>query len=243
MDLQITISCGMKELGAQLINALYEYSFYHGNNLPMEKVTPEDVKNDGAYAFLDGAFVGGVLFYASNDWLFLTSGIVFEPYRNKGIYKAVIKKLEEYAKENGLSGIFVSTYDFQAPWFYEKNGFKQGAVLHNCPAGNTSIDYYKSLKTTISRNYVVVCNRHKGLAGALLFWGVKTKDNEERSYGGYTSNLNYCEKYTLEEAKDRRYNFHEYTGNTCDWKKFDDFYIRIDQIPELGYRPMLIYYR
>lgn len=32
----------------------------------------------------------------------------------------------------------------------------------------------------MERNYVVVCNEHKGIGGALLFWGSKTEDNAEK---------------------------------------------------------------
>lgn len=60
----------------------------------------------------------------------------------------------------------------------------------------------------MERNYVVVCNRHKGISGSLLFWGNKTKDNaKRRSFGGYRSNFNECEKYTLQEIKESGYNF------------------------------------
>lgn len=50
----------------------------------------------------------------------------------------------------------------------------------------------------MNRNYVVICNRYKGIGGSLLFWGRKTKDDDERSFGGYTSDFNECEKYVLE---------------------------------------------
>lgn len=53
------------------------------------------------------------------------------------------------------------------------------------------------------REYVIVCNEHKGLfAGCLLFWGERTADGEKRSFGGYTSNLDACERYTLEEVQE-----------------------------------------
>lgn len=94
---------------------------------------------------------------------------------------------------------------------------------------------------SIKRDYVIVCNRYKGLAGSLLFWGIHTEDNEERSFGGYTSDLNNCEKYALGEFKEDEFPIYE--GNKDKWEKYQDFAIRIDQLKELGYRPMLIYYR
>lgn len=58
------------------------------------------------------------------------------------------------------------------------------------------------------REYVIVCNEHKGLfRGCLLFWGERTVDDEKRSFGGYTSNLNNCERYTLEEIREHGISF------------------------------------
>lgn len=53
--------------------------------------------------------------------------------------------IESWARKVDISGIIVSTYDFEAPEVYERLGFTRGAVLPNCPKGNTSIDYYKVL--------------------------------------------------------------------------------------------------
>ncbi len=36
--------------------------------------------------------------------------------------------------------------------------------------------------------------------GYLVFWGTQTKDEEKRSYSGYTMDLDTCEKYTYDEA-------------------------------------------
>ncbi len=96
----------------------------------------------------------------------------------------------------------------------------------------------------MDRNYVIVCNRYKGIGNStLLFWGNETEDDAERSFGGYTSNFNSCEKYTFEELKDSKYNFPIY-GKDCNhdnYKQFDDFVIEIKRLKRLG-RPMLIYY-
>lgn len=98
----------------------------------------------------------------------------------------------------------------------------------------------------MERNYVIVCNEHKGIGGSLLFWGNKTDDNaEKRSFGGYTSDFNACEKYTLEEINNSDYKFPIY-GKDCNhdnFRKFEDFIIEISRLKGLGYRPMLIYYR
>lgn len=97
----------------------------------------------------------------------------------------------------------------------------------------------------MGRDYVIVCNRHKSIYGGLLFWGLKTKDEEKRSFGGYTGDINSCERYTLEEATNNGYNFPVY-GKGCNhdnFKQFDDFIIEIKRLERLGYKPITIYAR
>ena len=50
--------------------------------------------------------------------------IVLEQYRNKKIGSKLIEKVEEYYKNKGFENINLTTYDFQAPKFYQKCGFK-----------------------------------------------------------------------------------------------------------------------
>ncbi|MBN3420684.1 hypothetical protein [Clostridium botulinum] len=98
----------------------------------------------------------------------------------------------------------------------------------------------------MERNYVVVCNRHKGISGSLLFWGSKTEDNaKKRSFGGYTSDFNGCEKYMLEEIEQSGYNFPIYgqDAHHDNYKSFEDFAIEIKRLKILGYKPMTIYYK
>lgn len=55
---------------------------------------------------------------------------------------------------------------------------------------------------TGERKYVIVSNEHDAWPnGALLFWGRRTEDDQERSFGGYTTNFYQCERYTREEIE------------------------------------------
>ena len=47
--------------------------------------------------------------------------IVLEQYRNKKIGSKLIEKVEEYYKNKGFENINLTTYDFQAPKFYQKD--------------------------------------------------------------------------------------------------------------------------
>ena len=46
--------------------------------------------------------------------------IVLKEYRNKNIGRALIRKVEEYFKDKNFENINLTTYEFQAPKFYEK---------------------------------------------------------------------------------------------------------------------------
>lgn len=50
--------------------------------------------------------------------------IVLEQYRNKKIGSKLIEKVEEYYKNKGFENINLTTYDFQAPKFYQRCGFE-----------------------------------------------------------------------------------------------------------------------
>ena len=79
------------------------------------------------------------------------------------------------------------------------------------------------------REYIIVCNEYKGMfPGCLLFWGHKTEDNEKRSFGGYTSDIDECEMYTLEEIEAKSYHFPKYaeTMNFKKFKSYDDIIIK-----------------
>lgn len=60
------------------------------------------------------------------------------------------------------------------------------------------------------RQYVIVCREHKALLSpALLFWGSLTDDDAKRSYGGYTMDIDKCERYTRDELEKWRGNLKE----------------------------------
>lgn len=46
--------------------------------------------------------------------------IVLKEYRNKNIGSALIRKVEEHFKDRKFENINLTTYEFQAPKFYEK---------------------------------------------------------------------------------------------------------------------------
>lgn len=56
---------------------------------------------------------------------------MLEQYRNKKIGSKLIEKVEKYYKNKGFENINLTTYDFQAPKFYQKCGFQIEFVREN----------------------------------------------------------------------------------------------------------------
>lgn len=133
-------------------NALMDFEATHGVNLDERSVNADRIAPYGAFAFSGCALSGGITFNIHNDWVWLQCGYVCAEMRRQGIYKSLLDLIESWARKVGISGIIVSTYDFEAPAVYERLGFTRGTVLPNCPKGNTSIDYYKVLQDEDGRS-------------------------------------------------------------------------------------------
>lgn len=165
--------------------------------------------------------------------------------------KETIMKL--YAVRDKSTGKFVSDITNPRHKYWEKKGSCESAIKHYSPRCNkgtynkedlelVELTFVDNHKISEDREYVIVCNKHRGYwLGCLLFWGERTPDDEKRSFGGYTSNLNICERYTKSELENSHYNFPFYKSGD-DWKKYENFAVRIDQFNELGLRQATVVY-
>jgi hypothetical protein len=91
----------------------------------------------------------------------------------------------------------------------------------------------------MDREYVIVSMKHMK-NGYFLFWGHYTKDDESRSYGGYTMDLDHCEKYSLFECLNDHYHFPFYDSSMHIWTT-ENFYIKVDELHNLGKKMTVIY--
>ena len=64
--------------------------------------------------------VGIINGHSYYDEVHISDLIVLKEYRNKHIGTQLVKKVEEYYKDKGFENINLTTYEFQAPKFYEK---------------------------------------------------------------------------------------------------------------------------
>ena len=87
------------------------------------------LKNDS------GGTLGGLTGRAVYDWLFIEMLHIPEEFRGAGIGSQLMAKAEAFARQHGLAGIWLDTYDFQARGFYEKLGFTVFGTLEDHPRG------------------------------------------------------------------------------------------------------------
>jgi len=81
--------------------------------------------------------VWGIILYG---WLFIELVYVVESDRRQGLGSRLLAVVENAAREQGCVGSWLSTYAFQAPGFYEKNGYEQFAGLGRAPASRSASD-------------------------------------------------------------------------------------------------------
>jgi GNAT superfamily N-acetyltransferase len=82
-----------------------------------------------------GQVIGGLTGHSSYEWLFVSILIVQEPLRGQGLGTRLMQQAEQIARERGLTGIWLDTFDFQARPFYEKLGFTVFGELKDHPRG------------------------------------------------------------------------------------------------------------
>ncbi|WP_412755135.1 GNAT family N-acetyltransferase [Legionella pneumophila] len=68
--------------------------------------------------------------------MYISVFFVEEKYRNQGLGTILLNKVEEKAKELGVTLIHLDTFDFQAKDFYLKHGYEEFGVLNDCPKGH-----------------------------------------------------------------------------------------------------------
>ncbi|MNJ78333.1 hypothetical protein D3C77_760620 [compost metagenome] len=56
-----------------------------------------------------------------------------------------MKMAEDLAREKGCVGIWLDTFDFQAPGFYQKLGFTEFGQLEDFPPGHKRFYFQKRL--------------------------------------------------------------------------------------------------
>lgn len=83
-------------------------------------------RSDFAVLLRDAAtreIAGGLWAMDDFGWAFITYLYVPPALRGQGTGEKLMKEAETIARERGMIGLWVNTFDFQAPGFYEKLGY------------------------------------------------------------------------------------------------------------------------
>ena len=84
----------------------------------------------------DGPVVGGAFGWCYGGWLFLHYLFLPEDLRGAGLARGLLARLEAEAQARGCVGAWVDTFSFQAPGFYEKQGYAMFGTLKGHPPGH-----------------------------------------------------------------------------------------------------------
>lgn len=84
----------------------------------------------------------GRFFY---QWLFIELLSVPDEARGQGMGSRLMKMAEDLAREKGCVGIWLDTFDFQAPAFYKKLGFSEVGQIADYPPGHQRFFLQKRL--------------------------------------------------------------------------------------------------
>ena len=78
-----------------------------------------------------GEIVGILIGYTAFSEIYVDDLVVHENYRNQGIGRMLLQKLEEHFEGKNYSNINLVTNEFQAPDFYKKCGYTLEFVRRN----------------------------------------------------------------------------------------------------------------
>lgn len=91
------------------------------------------------------AILGGLYGHTFYRWLFIELLAVPEEGRGQGIGSKLMNMVEEFAREKDCVGIWLDTFDFQAPGFYKKMGYSECGEIVDYPLGHKRHFFQKRL--------------------------------------------------------------------------------------------------
>ena len=89
--------------------------------------------------------MAGLVAETFGNWLEIEYLFVKEDLRGQGIGSQLLQQAESEAKKRNCRFAFVNTYQFQAPAFYQKHGYKEVFTLKDYPYTGQRHYYQKEL--------------------------------------------------------------------------------------------------
>ena len=93
----------------------------------------------------DGNLVAGMVAETFGNWLEIEYLYVSDDLRGQGIGSKILEMAENESRNRGCKYSFVDTFNFQAPKFYKKHGYKEVFALKKYPYTGERYYYTKEL--------------------------------------------------------------------------------------------------
>ena len=93
----------------------------------------------------EGNLMAGMVAETFGNWLEIEYLYVREDLRGQGLGSRILKMAEKESRERRCKYSFVDTFNFQAPKFYEKHGYKEVFALKKYPYTGERYYYTKEL--------------------------------------------------------------------------------------------------
>ena len=91
-------------------------------------------------------FLGGVATRTVQGWMFVKPLAVSDAARGRRIGQRLMQRAEAEARAQGCTGIWLDTFSFQAPGFYERLGFVRIGALPGGTGGVSRFFYARRLE-------------------------------------------------------------------------------------------------
>jgi GNAT superfamily N-acetyltransferase len=88
---------------------------------------------------------GGLLGLTYWNWLFIDWLWLAREMRGQGLGTELLARAEAIARARGCTDAYTDTFSFQAPHFWERNGWTEAGRLDGMPPGHARIWYRKKL--------------------------------------------------------------------------------------------------
>ena len=128
-----------EEVANKVLAELLAFNASQGGNLNVERLVLS-VRGD------DGEFLGGLVAMQYWNGMFVDLLWVHEKLRGRGVGRELMQRAEASLAARGGEIVFLSTWSFQAPGFYEKLGYASFGTLHGLPPNGSRTWYVKRLK-------------------------------------------------------------------------------------------------
>ena len=92
-----------------------------------------------------GELLAGLVAETFGNWLEIEYLFVQEELRGQGIGSQLLQQVESEAKKRNCRYVFVNTYQFQAPAFYQKHDYQEVFTLKDYPCTGQRHYYQKDL--------------------------------------------------------------------------------------------------